>query len=72
MKGRGTRAGAARLDQGDRNGECSRSWARKIENGWAIENAEVGRERGHRLSEGKGQRLGKGQRKGLGKRLRKD
>ncbi len=39
---RGTRAGEARLDQGDKNGECSRSWARKIENGWAIENAEVG------------------------------
>jgi hypothetical protein len=38
---------------------------------WAIENAEVGRGRGHRLSEGEGQRLGKGQRKGPGKRLMK-
>ncbi len=34
---RGTRAGAARLDKGDGNGECIRSWARKIERGWVSE-----------------------------------
>ncbi len=33
--------------------------------------AEAGGERGHRLSEGEGQRLGKGKRKGPGKRLMK-